>query len=261
VTGCTNGIGKEYARQLAEHGVNIALLSRSKEKLLKVAKEIESSYHVKTKIIVVDFTGGYEIYQDIKTQLKDLDIGVLVNNVGIGMSVFEFLEIEDLTKKVTDIVNVNVLAATKMTQLVLPCMVGRKKGVIINISSSAGRVPVPLMMVYSSTKAYMDFFSRGLNEEYKHKGIIVQCVMPYFVSTNMTMNRKPSLFWPTSRAYVTQSLRTVGWETKTYGYIMHHIQGLQNRLPQSMTINLIYSVLKPYRQMALKKRNSSKKTL
>ncbi|CAB4015984.1 very-long-chain 3-oxoacyl- reductase, partial [Paramuricea clavata] len=91
VTGCTDGIGKSYAKQLAAKGLNIILMSRSREKLDDTAFEIEKDYKVKTKIIQVDFSGGHEIYEPIAKELEGFEIGVLVNNVGVCTSCFAYL--------------------------------------------------------------------------------------------------------------------------------------------------------------------------
>nr|KAF6324621.1 hydroxysteroid 17-beta dehydrogenase 12 [Myotis myotis] len=94
--------------------------------------------------------------------------------------------------------NVNILSVCKMTHLVLPGMVERSKGVILNISSASGMNPFPLLTIYSATKGFVDFFSQCIHEEYKSKGIFVQSVLPFFVATKMSKIRKPSLTVPTS---------------------------------------------------------------
>lgn len=72
-----------------------------------------------------------------------------------------------------------------MTAICLPGMVKKRKGIIINNASGSGRMPTPLLTVYSASKAYMDFFSRSLSGEYASKGIIIQSLCPYFVSTKV----------------------------------------------------------------------------
>lgn len=84
VTGCTDGIGKAYAEQLAKRGFNIVLISRTLDKLKQQALELENNYNVLTKVIAADFTEPDVIYPEIGAQLEDLDIGILVNNVGVG---------------------------------------------------------------------------------------------------------------------------------------------------------------------------------
>jgi short-subunit dehydrogenase len=86
---------------------------------------------------------------------------------------------------INKLINCNVVSCTKMTAICLPVMLRKRKGIIINNASASGRIPTPMLTVYSATKAYMDFFSRALNTEYANKGIIVQSLNPYFVSTKV----------------------------------------------------------------------------
>ncbi|XP_033117960.1 very-long-chain 3-oxoacyl-CoA reductase-like [Anneissia japonica] len=160
VTGATDGIGKAYAEQLAKLGLNIVLISRTLSKLQATASEIESRYKVKTRVIAVDFCLGPEIYSDIEEKLADLEIGVLVNNVGMAYDFPKyFLEIENAKKTIVDILNCNCLSMAMMTQICLPQMQQRRKGAVINISSASGLTPCPLLTVYSATKVLFQFHS------------------------------------------------------------------------------------------------------
>uniref|UniRef100_A0A8C8MDT6 3-ketoacyl-CoA reductase n=1 Tax=Oncorhynchus tshawytscha TaxID=74940 RepID=A0A8C8MDT6_ONCTS len=218
VTGATDGIGKVYAEELARKGFAMILISRTQDKLDDVARQLETQYKVETKTIAVDF-GLSDIYPKIEAGLAGLEIGVLVNNVGISYPYPEyFLHIPDLD-------NVSFSGVNSMTRLVLPRMVERSKGVVLNISSASGMYPVPLLTVYSSSKAFVDFFSRGLQEEYKAKGIIVQSVLPFFVATKMTRIRKPTLDKPTPERYVAAELTTIGLQDQTNGYFPHAVMG------------------------------------
>ncbi|XP_029524448.1 very-long-chain 3-oxoacyl-CoA reductase-A-like [Oncorhynchus nerka] len=225
VTGATDGIGKVYAEELARKGFAMILISRSQDKLDDVARQLETQYKVETKTIAVDF-GLSDIYPKIEAGLAGLEIGVLVNNVGISYPYPEyFLHIPDLDNFITNMINVNMTSVCQMTRLVLPRMVERSKGVVLNISSASGMYPVPLLTVYSSSKAFVDFFSRGLQEEYKAKGIIVQSVLPFFVATKMTRIRKPTLDKPTPERYVAAELTTIGLQDQTNGYFPHAVMG------------------------------------
>ncbi|KAL8601931.1 hypothetical protein ACOMHN_008423 [Nucella lapillus] len=159
VTGCTEGIGKSYALQLAEKGIDMVLVSRNPQKLSAVAEHIVQQYQVSVKVITADFRNT-DVYDGIKKQLSGLDIGILVNNVGIInlLTPGYFCDADDFEQFHRDIVNVNVLSYLMMTGIVLPEMLERKRGAIINISSIAGLRPMPFSSVYSATKSYRKKF-------------------------------------------------------------------------------------------------------
>ncbi|XP_078283759.1 hydroxysteroid (20-beta) dehydrogenase 2 isoform X1 [Rhinoraja longicauda] len=236
VTGATSGIGKAYAHELARRGLNIVLVSRSLEKLNATAKEIEQQQGKRTKIVQADFTSGTDIYGPIEAALKDLNIGILVNNVGKGYDELPcyFLGVPNVQKAIIDIMNCNALSVPMMTSIVLPQMLERKKGVVINISSEAGCHPHPLLTMYSATKVFSDFFSRALNAEYKPRGIIIQCVMPLLVSTNLTHEIESNLFVKQADDYVREALNTVGITEQTRGCISHALQHffIENLFPE-----------------------------
>uniref|UniRef100_A0A8C5UPH3 3-ketoacyl-CoA reductase n=1 Tax=Malurus cyaneus samueli TaxID=2593467 RepID=A0A8C5UPH3_9PASS len=236
--------------QLAKRGMKVVLISRSKEKLDQVSSEIREKYKVETKVIVADFGEREDIYKGIKAGLEGLEIGVLVNNVGMAYSYPEyFIDVPEL-EKVT-ITNVFLL---QMTRLVLPGMLERSKGIILNIASAAGMYPTPLLTLYSATKAFVDYFSRGLHAEYKSKGIIVQSVLPYYVATKMSKIRKPTFDKPSPETYVRAALGTVGLQSQTNGCLAHALMGwVFSFLPTSATINILLNVNKQIRARYLKK--------
>ncbi|XP_063305524.1 very-long-chain 3-oxoacyl-CoA reductase-B-like [Pelobates fuscus] len=226
ITGATDGIGKSYARELAKRGHDVVLISRTLEKLKNVASEIEQEFGRKTKIIQADFTRGSEMYQSIEDGLKGMEIGILVNNVGMSVSnpPKRFLDIPNINKATTDMINCNILSVLQMTRIILPQMVVRNKGLIINLSSEAGNRPIAMSFIYSASKAFVDFFSRGLHAEYQSKGITVQCVMPLFVSTPMTSRMKTNIFVKSADDFAREALNTVGYTNRTSGCLSHSLQ-------------------------------------
>ncbi|NP_001086077.1 estradiol 17-beta-dehydrogenase 12-B-like L homeolog [Xenopus laevis] len=226
VTGATDGIGKSYAEELARRGFDIVLISRNVEKLQRVAEGIEQKSGRKTKIIQADFTGDVGIYTPIEEGLKGLDIGILVNNVGMTYSdnAARFLDVPNVKKRVIEVINCNVMSVLHMTNIVLPDMLKKKKGLIINIASEAGTLPYPMIAVYSSTKVFVDYFSRCLQTEYSSQGIRVQSVLPLLVSTNMTFGIKSNIFVKSSDSFAYDALNTVGVTTRTHGCLSHDLQ-------------------------------------
>ncbi|KAI8520742.1 hypothetical protein Bbelb_004960 [Branchiostoma belcheri] len=256
VTGSTDGIGKAYAEQLAARGLNIVLISRSKDKLEAVAAEIEGKAGVKTKIVVADF-GSTEIYDNIKHQLEGLDIACLVNNV--GMTPFSipdfFLNCGDEVYEKT--VHCNVNSMIMMTKIVLPGMVKRKTGVIINLSSILATAPAPLMAVYAGTKAFALQFSKSLAVEYKDKGVIVQAVTPSFVSTKMTGRISTNFFVTTPASFVRSALNTVGLANQTSGCFSHSLQVWL--FTQDVFCEWVkLPAMKKFREFSMKRRQSKK---
>ncbi|XP_039259239.2 very-long-chain 3-oxoacyl-CoA reductase-like [Styela clava] len=236
VTGSTDGIGKAIALELAKRKINIFLISRNLEKLKRVAEEIERSYKVETKILVFDFTnfdhslGSGDPYNVISDAMKDLDVGIMVNNVGMptgGVDVFHKSQKpgEALSKSVSNLIHCNASSRVKMMELVLPSMIVRKKGLIINISSMSAALVSPILTTYAATKRFDDTLSVSLAQEYKKHGIIIQSIQPGFVLTNMTepLGSSASLFSPTAETYVHHMMKTIGKSDWTNGYWPHNI--------------------------------------
>ena len=259
VTGCTQGIGRAYAEELAKMNMNIILISRNQDKLNDLAKELDQKYKIQTEVVQVDFSQGSAVgVKQIEGILVDKDIGVLVNNVGVITDHPKYLTEMDYGD-IWNHINVNVGAATIVSRIVLPIMEGKRKGAVINLASSAALLPLPLNVVYSATKAYIDHFSEGLAAEVAHKGIVVQTVDPMYVCTNMTsyteLMREPSLFVPSPETFVRSSIRTLGLVQRTTGYWPHGLQvWLAGFVPDNIYIRASFYINQWFRTSALKER-------
>ncbi|CAL0325085.1 unnamed protein product [Lupinus luteus] len=237
VTGATDGIGKAFAYQLAQRGLNLVLISRSCQKLENVAGEIKEKHpHTKIKLIQIDFSGDISAgLRRIVEVIQDLDLGIVINNVGITYpGAMYFHEVDE--KVWMDIVRVNIDGTTKVTKAVLPRMIQRKRGAIINIGSGAAVVVPshPLYTIYAATKAYVDQLSRSLYVEYRHYGIHVQCQVPLYVATNMVSEvasiKRNSFFIPTPEGYARAAISEIGYEQRCTPYWAHSIQWCFARL-------------------------------
>lgn len=226
ITGGTSGIGRSLALELASRGLPIIIISRCENKLKEVSQEIERKYNVPTKTLAIDFKNNdRSTYEKIASFLKDLDIGILVNNVGMLPDLERFAHSKQ-DGVCHDILNVNVLPMYRMTQIILPGMKQRKRGLILNISSISAIIPVPYMALYGSTKALVNYFSQAIAMENKEFGIEIQSIMPAAVQTNMTKNLKIDSFTMKPDDYVESVLATVGKETKTHGCFKHEVQSI-----------------------------------
>jgi len=226
VTGGTNGIGKALAHQLAAKGVNLIIISRDNSKLKQTAAELERKYNVETKTLQVDFKDSCkEQYDNISKFLsKFSDIGILINNVGMMHSLDMFTEIDDLSTACHDMVNVNILAQLRMTQILLPVMKKNKKGLILNISSISSFRPVPYMSIYGATKSFLNYFSQAIELENKTSGVEIMSIKPSFVITNMTFNKNGGFFFVSSEHFAKSALATVGKKiTATFGCFVHEL--------------------------------------
>uniref|UniRef100_A0AC34QMF5 Uncharacterized protein n=1 Tax=Panagrolaimus sp. JU765 TaxID=591449 RepID=A0AC34QMF5_9BILA len=190
--------------------------------------------------------------------LKKLEIGVLVNNVGVSYEYPEVVhKIEGGNERLRDLVVVNTLPTTILTATVLSQMTTRHKGIIINISSSAAFAPMQLLATYSATKKYVNHFTEAVRREYAGQGITIQTVCPLMVATKLSKIRRSSFFAPFPEFFVKQALRTVGYVSETTGCFAHELQALVFALPDFLVDYVIAAEHKKTRAIALKKRSKT----
>jgi len=218
VTGATDGIGKAYAFELARQGLNVLIISRTESKLVDIEKEIKEKYSsVKVDHLAIDYSNFDESARSaVKKKIEDLDVGVLVNNVGMSYPFTKYFhELKD--GEIAGLVELNVNSTVWMTRLVLgdestPGMVKRRRGAIVNTSSGAGRMTSPLLAEYSGAKSFIEMFSRGLKAELTAYNIHVQVQAPLFVATKLAKIRKTSLTVPSPSAYARKAVARIGFE-------------------------------------------------
>lgn len=180
ITGASSGIGLELARLMAPD-FDLIITARSESELLKIAHELEAQHGNHVHVIPGDLTRP-EVPQQIFTEIerRKLPVDVLINNAGFGLR-GHFSE-NDL-KNELDMIQVNIAALTSLSKLALPGMLERKHGRIMNVASTAGFQPGPLMAVYYATKAYVIMFSEAIANELKGRGVTVTCFCPGATAT------------------------------------------------------------------------------
>lgn len=176
VTGASAGIGRELARELARRGFDVLLAARSEGALETLARELEEAHEVDAHVVPVDLATA-EGPDRVRTRIQELGLRVQVvaNNAGFGQF-GPYLELDGEAER--DQLMLNVVALTRLTRLLLPEMVERGSGHVLNIASTAAFFPGPLMTVYYATKAYVLSYSVGLAEELRDSGVTVTCYCP-----------------------------------------------------------------------------------
>jgi len=176
VTGASGGIGECFARALAARGRNLLLVARSADKLEGLAKELAARHAVQTETIAADLSepgaAGRLVSQ---ISARGLEIDLLVNNAGFGAQ-GEFWSIP--IERQSQILRLNIHALVELCHLMLPAMLERKQGTIINVSSTASFQPLPYTTLYAASKAFVTSFSMGLAEEVRNRGVKVVTLCP-----------------------------------------------------------------------------------
>jgi short-subunit dehydrogenase len=176
ITGASSGIGAEMARVFAARGYDIVLVARREERLQALAAEIRAGHPVAIDVVTLDLEDP-EAPADLVETLagRGVAIHTLVNNAGFGLrGKFASLPYE----RQIGMIELNVTALTKLCRMVLPGLVERKRGGIINVASTAAFQAGPNMAVYYATKAYVLSLSEALHEEAKPHGVVVSALCP-----------------------------------------------------------------------------------
>jgi len=185
VTGASAGIGEEFARQLAPHARALVLVARREQRLQKLRNELIAAHpSLQVQLRRVDLCDSGQIKElcDWLTTEK-INVDLLINNAGLGdLGTFDTAD----PARLEEIVLVNANALTLLTRALLPGMVSRRKGGILNVSSCAGFLPIPDFAVYAASKAYVTSFSEALRVELRGRGVTVTALCPGPVHTEFT---------------------------------------------------------------------------
>jgi hypothetical protein len=182
ITGASAGIGREFARQLAGRANSLILVARREQRLNELRDELEQQYpNLRVFLGTTDLADLVQLNELLAwLDRESIDVDLLINNAGLGDS-GAFATSDAIRNE--QITLVNIVALTMITRHLLPRMIAQRRGGILNVSSSAGFLPIPDSAVYAATKAYVTSFSEGLRIELNGTGVSVCTVCPGPVRT------------------------------------------------------------------------------
>lgn len=178
VTGASSGIGKNIAYTLASKGIDLVIVARSKDELIKVKENVK----VSVDVIELDLSNIKNVYK-LYDRCKDMNIDILVNNAGFGL--FGLFWETDLDREL-EMIDLNIKAYHVLTKLFLKDFINRDNGYILNVASSAGFMAGPRLSTYYATKNYVLKLTMAINEELRQMGsnVVVSALCPGPVNTN-----------------------------------------------------------------------------
>lgn len=244
ITGASSGIGREAALEFAKLHASVVLVSRDKEKLEQVAKEL-SKYQVQVLVCSCDISQKDQVSQMSEQVLDKFGtVDILVNNAGFGIyGMFNDLKAEEIESQMAT----NYLGMVYCTKAFLPKMLGRKSGHIVNVASVAASFGIPRMVGYCASKFAMLGFSESLYHELKGSGVGITVVSPIMVKTNFfnhnSFNKMPryttalsantvakavvrAASSPRLEIVVPQFVRIAIWFKQTFPYLINPIVGI-----------------------------------
>jgi uncharacterized protein len=230
ITGASSGLGATFAHQLAARKYDLILVARREDRLRKLGDQLSRSHGIRAEIFPSDLStdaGIIQVEEHIRTRT---DLTLLVNNAGFGGG--GRYDRSDAARA-ANMIHVHVMATARLTRAVLPAMVERKRGAVINLGSVAAFFVLPGSIMYGSTKAWIVAFSRGLANELRGTGVRVQALCPGFTHTEFhdtpELNKLkdetiPGFLWSPADTVIEKSLRALGRRKTVY------IPGFKNKL-------------------------------
>lgn len=218
ITGASTGIGREYAYLCAQEGYDVVLVARAEGKLQALAADIREKSGRQAYVFARDLSkpaAPNELFADIVC--TKIQVDVLINNAGFGL-LGKFWELN--ANEQMDMVQLNVNALTMLSRLFLPNMISEKRGMILNIASTAAFQPGPLMAVYYATKAYVVSLSEALHNEARDFGVHVTCLCPGPTATEFDKRAKmenTKLFAKRVNIMDARTVALIGWNAMKAG--------------------------------------------
>jgi short-subunit dehydrogenase len=251
VTGASSGLGAEFAEQLAAAGADLVLVARREDRLVKLANELGEKYKVKASYLVHDLSvanSGQTLQKELDSQ--GINVDILVNNAGFATNA---TVINEDRNKVRDEIQLNVGTLVDLTVGLIPAMVERNFGVIVNVSSTAGFQPVSNMAVYAATKSFVLSFTQALWGELQGKNVKVLAICPGATVSEFWdvagMGAVSNKGFESPKTVVSNTLKELS-KQKGNPYL---VSGFKNRvlassikfMPTKMTIKMVGKMFEP----------------
>ncbi|MEJ2595353.1 MAG: SDR family NAD(P)-dependent oxidoreductase, partial [bacterium] len=262
ITGATSGIGKCFALRFAEKGYDLILTGRRKEILLALAEHLETTFRIKVKTLIGDLCDQRFRYRIIELLKNEPGIEVLINNAGFGIDK-DFCKITP--EEVGAMVQTHVEATVAFCHAILPNMIMKRRGIIINVASLGAFIPGITRCLYMSTKSFMHAFSVGLSMEMAPYGIRIQSLCPGMTKTDFhrhkldagTHKQLKNIRFMTAEQVVDTSLRNLGSKHVLCipGFTNNFFYLLARLLP-----NRILQILSQFRSQKVQKNMSNTKS-
>lgn len=214
ITGASSGIGAAFARQLAKHGYALVLVARRAERLQALSTELRARYGVEIRSIVADLTLREDV-NNVTHAVSELpELEILVNNAGFGMG-GSFTEQNPARQ--LEMIRLHDVASAALTRAAVPGMIARGRGGVINVSSVVSFFPLQRNAVYSASKAFLNIFSEGVQDDIRGTGVYIQALCPGFTHSEFHDNLpgcknipRPNWLWMSADDIAHISLEALG---------------------------------------------------
>ncbi len=262
VTGASRGIGKALASRFAGDGGFIVLVARGPAALLKAAEEIRDIFPAaRVETISCDMAED-NAAQQLKTAVGNMGgyVDVLVNNAGIGLA---GTFVSQNTTEIDNLIALNIEAVTRLTRALLPDMLGRARGGIINIGSLGGYVPGPQQAAYYASKAYVQTFTEGVAYENRGRGVRILVALPGPVTTkfHQDMGADRALYqWiiplmtPDATAASIIRAYKLGRSVAIPGVLNNLFAVAMRLLPHPIMLPIVNTLLRPFSRNSIRRK-------
>jgi short-subunit dehydrogenase len=250
VTGASSGIGEALARRIARDGRAVALVARRRDRLEALAADIRREHRVDAHVLPADLTasGAPRALVD-EVARRELVVDWLVNNAGFGT----FGKFQDLpVERELEEIRLNVEALVELTGRLVPGMVARGRGLVMNVSSVGGFVASPMMATYTATKAFVLSFTETIAAELEGTGVRALCVCPGFTRTEFQSHvavdttQIPGMAWMTSDEVADEAVRAAGrGGVLVNGFMNRTLTTALKFVPRSLAVRSAALFLKP----------------